>query len=159
MKLSNNLTIEQRMNTEWGYQFDPMQHTKILDGARLGVNAELYANSDYTYILMREIKDALLKDPYLEECSLKDYINAYINRLHLRMTFSFLLECVKRAIRVNVITQLQCSNEVFSEIETLVQENYDFSHCEATTEFMKTYHKHAKDAYENTSWFSCYRDM
>lgn len=32
MKLSNNLTLEQRMNTEWGYQFDPMQCAEILDG-------------------------------------------------------------------------------------------------------------------------------
>ena len=34
MKLSNNLTLEQRMNTEWGYQFDPMQCAEILDGAQ-----------------------------------------------------------------------------------------------------------------------------
>lgn len=43
MKLSNNLTLEQRMNTEWGYQFDPMQCVEILDGALLGVNAEIYS--------------------------------------------------------------------------------------------------------------------
>ena len=32
------------MNTEWGYQFDPMQCEEILDGAQRGVNAELYVN-------------------------------------------------------------------------------------------------------------------
>ena len=49
MKLSNNLTLEQRMNTEWGCQFDPMQCAEILDGARLGINAEAYANPDYDH--------------------------------------------------------------------------------------------------------------
>lgn len=52
MKLSNNLTIEQRVNTEWGNQFDPMQRAEIIDGAMLGVNAETYANPDHDYVLM-----------------------------------------------------------------------------------------------------------
>lgn len=42
MKLSNNLTLEQRMNTEWGYQFDPMQCAEILDGARRGIKVSMY---------------------------------------------------------------------------------------------------------------------
>lgn len=158
MKLSNNLTLEQRMNTEWGYQFDPMQCAEILDGARRGINAELYANPDYDNIVMREIKEVLLKNPSLEEHSLKEYLDAYINRRR-PMTFGFLVnECVKHSVDVHVITQLQCSNDAFSEIEMLIQENYDFSHCKTTTEFMKTYHEHAKYAYENDSWFRYYRD-
>ena len=116
MKLSNNLTIEQRMNTEWGYHFDPMQCAEILDGAQRGINAELYANPDYDNIVMREIKEVLLKNPSLEERSLKEYLDAYIK-------------------------------------------NYDFSHCKTTTEFMKTYHEHAKHAYENDEWFRYYREM
>lgn len=158
MKLSNNLTLEQRMNTEWGYQFDPMQRTEILDGAQRGINTELYANPDYDNIVMREIKEVLLKNPSLEEHSLKEYLDAYINRRR-PMTFGFLVnECVKHSVDVHVITQLQCSNDAFSEIEMLIQENYDFSHCKTTTEFMKTYHEHAKYAYENDSWFRYYRD-
>ena len=160
MKLSNNLTLEQRMNTEQGYQFDPMQCIEILDGALLGVNAEIYANPDYDYILMREIKDVLLKNPSLEERSLKEYIDVYINRRYLHMTFGFLVNaCMKHNVNVHVITQLQCSNDVFSEIEMLIQENYDFSHCKTTTEFMKTYHEHAKRAYENDERFRYYREM
>lgn len=158
MKLSNNLTLEQRMNTEWGYQFDPMQCAEILDGARRGINAELYAKPDYDNIVMREIKEVLLKNPSLEERSLKEYLDAYINRRR-PMTFGFLVnECVKHSVDVHVITQLQCSNDAFSEIEMLIQENYDFSHCKTITEFMKTYHAHAKHAYENDSWFRYYRD-
>ena len=158
MKLSNNLTIEQRMNTEWGYQFDPMQCAEILDGAQRGINAELYANPDYDNIVMREIKDILLKNPSLEESSLKECIDAYLNRRR-PMTLGFLVsECVKHNVDVRVITQLQCSDGTFSEIEMLIQENYDFSRCKTTTEFMKTYHEHAKYAYENDSWFRYYRD-
>lgn len=158
MKLSNNLTLEQRMNTEWGYQFDPMQCAEILDGARRGINAELYANPDYDNIVMREIKEVLLKNPSLEERSLKEYLDAYTNRRR-PMTFGFLVnECVKHGVDAHVITQLQCSNDAFSEIEMLIQENYDFSHCKTTTEFMKTYHEHAKYAYANDSWFRYYRD-
>ena len=37
MKLMNNLSIEQRMNTEWGDKFYPEQRAEILDGARLGI--------------------------------------------------------------------------------------------------------------------------
>lgn len=160
MKLSNNLTLEQRMNTEWGYQFDPMQCAEILDGARQGINAEIYANPDYASIVMREIKDVLLKNLSLEEHSLKEYIDAYLNRRYPRMTFGFLVNsCMKHNVNVHVITQLQCSNDVFSEIEMLIQENYDFSHCKTTTEFMKTYHEHAKHAYENDEWFRYYREM
>lgn len=160
MKLTNNLTIEQRMNTEWGYQFDPMQCAEILDGARQGINAEIYANPSYDSIVMREIKDVLLKNLSLEEHSLKEYIDAYINRRYPRMTFGFLVnECVKHNVDVHVITQLQCSNDVFSEIEMLIQENYDFSKCKTTTEFMKTYHEHAKHAYENDEWLRYYREM
>lgn len=59
MKLSNNLTIEQRMNTEWGYQFDPMQCAEILDGARQGVNVELYANPNFEYEQMSYIRQGL----------------------------------------------------------------------------------------------------
>ena len=159
MKLSNNLTITQRMNTEWGYQFDPIQCAEILDGARQGINAEIYANPDYDSTVMREIKGVLLKNPSLEESSLKEYIDAYIDRRYPHMTFGFLVNaCAKHNVDVHVITQLQCSNEVFSEIEMLIQENYDFSHCKTTTEFMKTYHEHAAHAYENDGWFRYFRD-
>lgn len=159
MKLSNNLTLEQRMTTEWGYQFDPMQCEEILEGARQGINAELYANPDYDNMLMRDIKDVLLTNPSLEERSLKEYIDAYLNRRR-PMTFGFLVhECVKHGVDAHVITQLQCSDDTFSEIEMLIQENYDFSRCKTTTEFMKTYHEHAKHAYENDEWFRYYREM
>ena len=147
------------MNTEWGYQFDPMQCEEILDGAQQGVNAELYANPDYDNIVMREIKEVLLKNPSLEERSLKQYVDTYINRLR-PMTFTFLLnDGVKLNVDSHVIAQLQCSDDALSEIEMLIQENYDFSHCKTTTEFMKTYHEHAKHAYENDSWFRYYREM
>ena len=147
------------MNTEWGYQFDLTQCAEILDGARRGINAELYANPDYDNIVMREIKEVLLKNPSLEEHSLKEYLNAYINRRR-PMTFGFLVnECVKHNVDIRVITQLQCSDDAFSEIEMLIQEKYDFSHCKTTTEFMKTYHKYAKHAYENDEWFRYYREM
>ena len=155
MKLANNLTVVQRLNTEWGEQFDPMQHAEIIDGTMLGVNAEAYANPDYDYVLMREMKDALVKDPSLEQ-----YIEIYTNRRYPYMTFGFLSEYVKRDVSIDVITQLscsQCSREEFAEIEMLIQEGYDFSQCETTDEFMKTYHKHAQDAYENTGWFKYYR--
>ena len=133
-----------------------MQRAEIIDGAMLGVNAETYANPDHDYVLMREIKDALVKDPSLEQ-----YIEIYTNRRYPYMAFGFLSECVKHDVNVDVITQLgcsQCSRDAFAEIEMLVQEGYDFSHCKTTTEFMKTYHAHAKHAYENDSWFRYYRD-
>ena len=129
MKLSNNLTIEQRMNTEWGYQFDPMQCAEILDGARQGVNVELYANPDYDNIVNERNKRSAIEKPFFRRALFKEYLDAYINRRR-PMTFGFLVnECVKHDVDIHVITQLQCSNDVFSEIEMLIQENYDFSHC------------------------------
>ena len=39
-----------------GYQFDPMQCEEILDGARQGINAELYANAKYEAHHMKVIR-------------------------------------------------------------------------------------------------------
>lgn len=61
MKLMNNLSIEQRMNTEWGDKFYPEQRAEILDGAQLGVNADAYANPNYDHGTMKEIKEGQRK--------------------------------------------------------------------------------------------------
>ena len=94
MKLSNNLTLEQRMNTEWGYQFDPMQCAEILDGARLGLRAEAYANPDYEHTVMKEIKEGLLRYPSLEE-----YVDAFARRKNTEMVMrDYALLCKQTAL-------------------------------------------------------------
>ena len=94
MKLMNNLSIEQRMNTEWGDKFYPEQRAEILDGARLGINAEAYANPDYDHGIMKEIKVGLLQDPSLEK-----YIDAFVQR-YTRIE--------------NIYTTLALNNELFN---------------------------------------------
>lgn len=135
MKLMNNLTIEQRMNTEWGHQFDPMQCAEILDGARLGLRAEAYANPDYEHTVMKEIKEGLLRRPSLEE-----YVDAFACRKNTEMVMRDIALCVEKGVNVEVMLQLDCYPNIYRLIRMMMlddeDEGYDFSSCENTDDVM-----------------------
>ena len=135
MKLLNNLSIEQRMNTEWGYQFDPMQCAEILDGARLGLRAEAYANPDYEHAVMKEIKEGLLRRPSLEE-----YVDAFARRKNTEMSMRDIVLCVEKGVNVEVMLQLDCYPNIYRLIRMMMlddeDEGYDFSSCENTDDVM-----------------------
>lgn len=131
MKLSNNLTLEQRMNTEWGYQFDPMQCAEILDGARLGINAEAYANPDYDHGIMKEIKVGLLQDPSLEK-----YIGAFVHRKNTLVSMKDMSLFVEKNVNVDVMLQLECHANIFRTMIIMMLKDYGFSTCENSDDVM-----------------------
>lgn len=141
MKLSNNLTIEQRMNTKWGDKFYPEQRAEILDGARLGINAELYANPAYDHGIMKEIKIGLSRDP-----SLANYVDSYVHRKNTHMGTRDITLCVEKNVDVDVMLQLVCCQDVFRIIRVMMFENYDFSQCENTNDVMRTFDEYVEIA-------------
>lgn len=134
MKLSNNLTLEQRMNTEWGYQFDPMQCAEILDGARLGINAEAYANPDYDHGIMKEIKVGLLQDPSLEK-----YIDAFVHRKNTLVSMKDMSLFVEKNVNIDIMLQLECHTNIFRTMIMMMFNDYDFSTCENSDDVMCTF--------------------
>ena len=130
MKLSNNLTLEQRMNTEWGYQFDPMQCEEILDGARLGLRAEACANPDYEHEVMKEIKEGL-----------EEYVDAFARRKNTNMSMRDIALCVEKGVNADVMLQLECYPNIFRLIRMMMlgdeDEDYDFSSCENADDVMR----------------------
>lgn len=135
MKLMNNLAIEQRMNTEWGYQFNPMQCAEILDGARLGLRAEAYANPDYGHTVMKEIKEGLLRYPSLEE-----YVDAFVRRKNTEMCMRDIALCAEKGVNAEVMLRLDCYPNIYRLIRMMMlddeDEGYDFSSCENTDDVM-----------------------
>lgn len=131
MKLMNNLAIEQRMNTEWGYQFDPMQCAEILDGARLGLRAEAYANPNYDHGIMKEIKVGLLQDPSLEK-----YIDAFVHRKNTLVSMKDISLFVEKNVNVDVMLQLECHTNIFRTMIMMMLKDYDFSTCENSDDVM-----------------------
>lgn len=125
MKLSNNLTLEQRMNTEWGDKFYPEQRAEILDGARLGINAEAYANPDYAHGIMKEIKVGLLQDPSLEK-----YIDVFVNRKNTLVSMKDMPLFVEKNVNIDVMLQLECHTSIFRTMIMMMFKDYDFSTCE-----------------------------
>lgn len=120
------------MNTEWGYQFDPMQCNEILDGARHGIRAEAYANPDYEHTVMKEIKEGLLRYPSLEE-----YVDAFARRKNTEMCMRDIALCVEKGVNVDVMLQLKCYPNIFRLIHMMILEDYDFSSCESTDDVMR----------------------
>lgn len=131
MKLMNNLSIEQRMNTEWGDKFYPEQRTEILDGARLGINAEAYANPDYAHGIMKEIKVGLLQDPSLEK-----YIGAFVHRKNTLVSMKDMSLFVEKNVNVDVMLQLECHTNIFRTMIMMMLKDYDFSTCENSDDVM-----------------------
>lgn len=134
MKLMNNLSIEQRMNTEWGDKFYPEQRAEILDGARLGINAEAYANPDYAHGIMKEIKVGLLQDPSLEK-----YIDAFVNRKNTLVSMKDLSLFVEKNVNVDVMLQLECHTSIFRTMIMMMFNDYDFSTCENSDDVMRVF--------------------
>lgn len=139
MKLSNNLTLEQRMNTEWGYQFDPMQCAEILDGARLGINAEAYANPDYDHGIMKEIRVGLLQDPSLEK-----YIGAFVHRKNTLVSMKDMSLFVEKNVNIDVMLQLECHTNIFRTMIMMMLKDYDFSTCENSDDVMSKFDEYAE---------------
>lgn len=139
MKLMNNLTIEQRMNTEWGYQFDPMQCAEILEGARHGINAEAYANPDYEHGIMKEIKAGLLKDPSLEK-----YVDAFVHRKNTLVSMKDMSLFVEKNVNVDVMLQLNCHHQIFRTMIMMMLKDYDFSTCESSDDVMSKFDEYAE---------------
>lgn len=139
MKLSNNLTIEQRMNTKWGYQFDPMQCAEILDGARLGINAEAYANPDYDHGIMKEIKVGLLQDPSLEK-----YIGAFVHHKNTLVSMKDMSLFVEKNVNVDVMLQLECHTNIFRTMIMMMLKGYDFSSCDSSDDVMRKFDEYTE---------------
>lgn len=131
MKLMNNVSIEQRVNTEWGDKFYPEQRAEILDGARLGVNAEAYANPIYDHGIMKEIKVGLLRDPSLEE-----YVDAFVHRKNTLISMKDLSLFVEKNVNVDVMLQLECHTNIFRTMIMMMLKDYDFSTCENSDDVM-----------------------
>lgn len=131
MKLMNNLSIEQRMNTEWGDKFYPEQCAEILDGARLGVNAEAYANPDYDHGIMKEIKVGLLQDPSLEK-----YVDAFVHRKNTLVSMKDMSLFVEKNVNIDVMLQLECHTNIFRTMIIMMLKDYDFSTCENSDDVM-----------------------
>lgn len=134
MKLMNNLSIEQRMNTEWGDKFYPEQRAEILDGARLGINAEAYANPDYAHGIMKEIKVGLLQDPSLEK-----YIGAFVHRKNTLVSMKDISLFVEKNVNVDVMIQLECHTNIFRTMIMMMFNDYDFSTCENSDDVMRAF--------------------
>lgn len=149
MKLMNNLAIEQRMNTEWGYRFDPMQCAEILDGARLGLRAEAYANPNYEHTVMKEIKEGLLRRPSLEE-----YVDAFARRKNTEMSMRDIALCAEKGVNAEVMLQLDCYPNIYRLIRMMMLddegEGYDFSSCENTDDVMRKLDEYIKLADQET---------
>ena len=139
MKLMNNLSIEQRVNTEWGDKFYPEQRAEILDGARLGINAEAYANPDYDHGIMKEIKVGLLRDPSLEE-----YVDAFVHRKNTLISMKDLSLFVEKNVNVDVMLQLECHTNIFRTMIMMMLKDYDFSTCENSDDVMSKFDEYAE---------------
>ena len=156
MKLMNNLSIEQRMNTEWGDEFYPEQRAEILDGTRIGVNADAYANPNYDHGTMKEIKEGLYRDPSLEE-----YIDAFVCRKNMHCSISHITVFVAKNVNVDVMLQLECHRDVFRTIGIMLLEDYDFSMCENSNDVMNVFDMYVEKANQksrNTSMTKRYID-
>lgn len=139
MKLMNNVSIEQRVNTEWGDKFYPEQRAEILDGARLGINAEAYANPDYEHGIMKEIKVGLLQDPSLEK-----YIDAFVNRKNTLVSMKDMSLFVEKNVNVDVMLQLECHTNIFRTMIMMMLKGYDFSSCESSDDVMFVFDMYAE---------------
>lgn len=139
MKLMNNLSIEQRMNTEWGDKFYPEQRAEILDGARLGINAEAYANPDYDHGIMKEIRVSLLQDPSLEK-----YIGAFVHRKNTLVSMKDMSLFVEKNVNIDVMLQLECHTNIFRTMIMMMLKDYDFSTCENSDDVMSKFDEYAE---------------
>ena len=139
MKLMNNLSIEQRMNTEWGDKFYPEQCAEILDGARLGINAEAYANPDYDHGIMKEIKVGLLQDPSLEK-----YVDAFVHRKNTLVSMKDMSLFVEKNVNIDVMLQLECHTNIFRTMIMMMLKDYDFSTCENSDDVMSKFDEYAE---------------
>lgn len=156
MKLMNSLSIEQRMNTEWGDKFYPEQRAEILDGARLGINAEAYANPDYDHGIMKEIKVGLLQDPSLEK-----YVDAFVHRKNTLVSMKDMSLFVEKNVNIDVMLQLECHTNIFRTMIMMMLKDYDFSTCENSDDVMfvfDTYVEIANKKDRNTCMVKRYID-
>ena len=152
----NNLSIEQRMNTEWGDKFYPEQRAEILDGARLGINAEAYANPDYAHGIMKEIKVGLLQDPSLEK-----YVDAFVHRKNTLVSMKDMSLFVEKNVNIDVMLQLECHTNIFRTMIMMMLKDYDFSTCENSDDVMfvfDTYVEIANEKDRNTYMVKRYID-
>lgn len=139
MKLMNNLSIEQRMNTEWGDKFYPEQRAEILDGARLSINAEAYANPAYDHGIMKEIKVGLLQDPSLEK-----YVDVFVHRKNTLVSMKDVSLFVEKNVNVDVMLQLECHTNIFRTMIMMMLKDYDFSTCENSDDVMSKFDEYAE---------------
>lgn len=119
------------MNTEWGDKFYTEQRAEILDGARLGINAEAYANPDYTHGIMKEIKVGLLQDPSLEK-----YIDAFVHRKNTLVSMKDMSLFVEKNVNIDIMLQLECHTNIFRTMIMMMFNDYDFSTCENSDDVM-----------------------
>ena len=64
-KIYNNLNIENLVKTEWFDRFDPNEQEEILEGLRNNLDVSWYANPEFSWNQMKEIRLKLLEESTL----------------------------------------------------------------------------------------------
>ena len=60
-KIYNNLSIENLTKTDWFNQFHPYQQEEIIKGLKANIDVSIYAKPEYSWRVMRKIRNHLLK--------------------------------------------------------------------------------------------------
>lgn len=60
MRLINQLSIDNLLNTDWEDQFDVHQLREIYDGVKRHIDVMIYANSYYHHQIMNSLKNVLM---------------------------------------------------------------------------------------------------
>ena len=71
MKLINQLSIDNLLNTDWEDQFDVHQLREIYDGVKRQLDVMIYANSHYHAQIMNSLKNVLMTRSELINDALK----------------------------------------------------------------------------------------
>lgn len=63
MRLINQLTIDNLLNTDWEDQFDVHQLREIYDGVKHHIDVMIYANPRYHHVIMANLKFVMTAKP------------------------------------------------------------------------------------------------
>ena len=58
-KIYNNLNIKNLVKTDWINNFEEKQKVEILEGLKNNVDISIYANPEYSWVQMKEIREKL----------------------------------------------------------------------------------------------------
>lgn len=80
MKLINQLSIDNLLNTDWEDQFDVHQLREIYDGVKRQLDVMIYANPHYHHQIMNGLKNVLMARSELINDALKIANNNTLSR-------------------------------------------------------------------------------